>query len=159
MAPKALQNAFEYLSDELISMIIYPILVHQEPIISVGYGNYPFPDAFSILQVSQRFHRIGEHILYRHNLFELWDPKRFLPELSPAARGAMQRLRIHWPQSSWSHPYMEVDFTMELMASCTGLDQLEIFSFFEDFPKSTRAQIRRRLPIRAICFESMRSTS
>ena len=49
MALNTLQNSFNNTSDEIIMMILRLLLEHREPILSVGYSNYSFPDTYNIL--------------------------------------------------------------------------------------------------------------
>jgi hypothetical protein len=147
------RNHFSHTSDEILQMILSHLLVHEEPIAMAHSLHQPFPEVHSILLTCKRFHRIAEELIYRHNIFEIWDPDlwidQFLMELSPFARSTITSLRLQWP----SPASMDLRDLFEQVEGCTGLKQLDFTCFYGEMSKRTFGYFEK-LSVPEIWFET-----
>jgi len=146
---------FDRIPDEIIHLIIFPLLVSSRPI-EITYGKRLDPkcsvrQACSILQVSKRFHRIAEIILYQCNIFEFHNSSfwlyEFLDRASWNARSIISMLKIHWPAER-----REAKARLTVVASCKRLLLLEIVGFPLNFFKSDLRDLDR-LQVKEVRFE------
>jgi hypothetical protein len=146
---------FNRLAEETIYTILSFLLAREEPIhIGTCPVDPPFSDVLSLLRVSRSFHRIAEHVLYRHNTFEVWNSDiflfDFLTTLSVRGRRTVTKLRIQWPDPSCPGAPQEI---LELIASCEGLKRVGFFHFPEKVALSDTRKIAF-LPVEEIWFQT-----
>jgi hypothetical protein len=149
---------FEKIPEELIIMILYPLLVRQN---SIEIGSRPivppFPQACSVLLVSKRFHHIAEHIIYRFNTFHIWSSDlwfwNFASTLSRRGYRTISKLRLQWPDKMCPAAPSEV---LDILANCAGLMHLELLCFPEHVSDSILKRIDE-LPIKEIWVEDAHS--
>ena len=146
---------FDRIPDEIIYLIIFPLLVFSRPI-EITYGKRLDPkcsvrQACSILQVSKRFSRIAVTILYQRNTFEFYHSSfwlyEFLDRASWTTRCSISMLKIHWPTGQ-----MEVKACLSMIANFKKLAVLEIAGFPSTFRKSDLRYLNR-LSVKEVRFE------
>jgi hypothetical protein len=151
---KMLFRPFVHLPTEVLWLILYPLLVREKPInIGIRHVEPPFPEASSLTRVSKRFHEVSEYMIYHLNTFEIWSSDiwfwHFLTGLSSFGVRALTRVRLQWLDP----PFIASREILDLLASCTGLIELEIFCFRRGVPEATLRNLAA-LPVKSIWFET-----